>query len=463
VTNPSGALDPPVRSRSGGGSDRHLPPTADILLAVLYVAVFLGATFVISPSFPRDLPWTTGLGPGSIQIDLRVELGSRASVALMLACGVALAFRRSSPVGSFLAIVAVAAVQALLGEPIAVWNVAMAVSLFSVAAYGSRRFSRVALGLAIAGYVGIWVMQTGALGRLDGLADPLAVLATQRGAAFVAMFAVLVVIWALGDQVRSANERLAFQRERIEQRERQQEATARLETLAERQRIARELHDVVAHGLSVIIVQADGARYAEATHPEAPRQALATIAATGRESLTEMRRLLGILRDDPDAPRLAPQPDLAAVPALVDGFREAGLAVEMRIDGTPRPLPPAVGLTAYRVVQESLTNVLHHVGPTHVRVGIRLGDDALAILVENTPGASRPAASPGDRQGLGLLGMRERVGLLGGRMVAGPMPDGGFRVRVELPIRAPLAQDAPAWDSSTAGSLELPDRAGGRP
>lgn len=463
MTYPSGALAPSDRERGRSALERHLPPTADILLAVLYVGVFLGATFVISPGIPKDLSWTTGDGPGSLQIDLRVELTSRASVALMLVCGVALAFRRSHPVGSFLAIVAVAAVQALLGEPVAIWNVAMPVSLFSVAAYGSRRFSRIALGLAIAGYVGIWVMQTGLLGRPDALADPLAVLATQRGAAFVAMFAVLLVIWALGDQVRSANERLAFQRERIEQRERQQEAAARLATLAERQRIARELHDVVAHGLSVIIVQADGARYAEATHPEAPRQALATIAATGRESLTEMRRLLGILRDDPDAPRLAPQPDLDAVPALIDGFREAGLVVEAQIDGTPRPLPPAVGLTAYRVVQESLTNVLHHAGPTRVRVGVRVGADALDILVENAPGVSRPAGSLGERQGLGLVGMRERVGLLGGRMAAGPTPDGGFTVRVELPVRLPPAEDAQTWSAAGPGSLELPDHAGGRP
>jgi signal transduction histidine kinase len=213
---------------------------------------------------------------------------------------------------------------------------------------------------------------------------------------------------------------------------------ARIGALAERHRIARDLHDVVAHGLSVMIVQADGARYAEAEHPEAPRQALATIASTGRESLHEMRRLLGVLRDDPNAAALAPQPELASLPMLIDRFRRSGLQVDYAEDGEVGPVPPGVGLTAYRVVQESLTNVLNHAGFTPVEVRVARSAEAVKLVVANEPGRTPPRPA-GAATGLGLLGMRERVGMLHGHMTAGHTPSGGFRVEVELPIESGTA------------------------
>jgi signal transduction histidine kinase len=436
----------------------------DIALAVGFAAVFLGYTALLFGSKTLHLPWLAGAGMGSLVIDLRIEVISRTSIALVAASAVALAFRRRHPAASFLAICGVGCVQVALGEPISLWNVAMPLALLSAAAYAGRGFARVALFLALAAYVGIWVIETGLLGRLDRLPNPLDVLTTGRGAAFVVMFALLVVVWAIGDQVRARRERFEYQLERAAQLQREQDANARIGALAERHRIARELHDVVAHGLSVMIVQADGARYAEAEHPEAPREALATIAATGRESLAEMRRLLGVLRDDPDAAQLAPQPDLGAVPGLIERFRAAGLDVDYRVEGPARPVPPAVGLTAYRIVQESLTNVLHHAGATRVQVRVSFAPYALGIVVANDPGPLRPPPSPEPGRGLGLLGMRERVALLGGRMAAGPTAAGGFVVQVEIAVVADGLRRAapgpwgtsPAADFDAAGAAERP-------
>jgi signal transduction histidine kinase len=406
---------------------------ADAGLALLYAATFLGPTAVQFGANVIDLPWVGRSGPDIPGFQPTLVLLSRAAIGFVVVCAVALAWRRSRPETAFLVIVGVGSVQISVGEPITFWNIAMPVALFSAAAYASRPFARLALVIAILAYIGVWAIEVNLLGRLESLPNPVDVLATPRGAAFVVVFALLVLVWAAGDQVRAARERLERDLERAEQLARGQEANARIGALAERQRIARELHDVVAHGLSVMIVQADGARYAEAEHPEAPRQALATIASTGRESLHEMRRLLGVLRDDPSAAELAPQPELASLPILIDRFRKSGLDVSYTEEGTIRPMPPAVGLTAYRVVQESLTNVLQHAGPTRVDVRIAFNPEALELVVANEPGSTppRPAAAS---TGLGLLGMRERVSLLDGRLMAEPTPPGGFRVQVEIPI-----------------------------
>ena len=395
----------------------------DGAIAVLYAIVFLGYPFAVLLLRQRvDLPWfATGTS-----LDWSIEVASRASAALVLGCAVALAGRRLWPRASFLVIAGIGAVQIILGEPISFWNVAMLLSLFSAAAYTSRGFGLLALGVALLAYVGVWVRESGLLETLPKLAADLGWFASERAASVVAVFGVLVLIWSLGDQVRASRERFEFVRLRAIQLERARESDAQLAALAERQRIARELHDVVAHGLSVVIVQADGALYAAATHPEAPMQALAIIAATGRESLAEMRQLLGVLRDEGPAD-LAPQPGMSAIPDLVDGFRSAGLVIDMTVDGVARPVSPAVGLVVYRVVQESLTNVLKHAGHASVRVLLAFVPAGIGVSVENGPGDATPALA--GEPGLGLMGMRERVGLLGGRMSAAPIPTGGFVVR----------------------------------
>jgi signal transduction histidine kinase len=439
VTNPVWA--PGAATLTSARAEDEQPRPMDLAIAAAYAVVFLGATFLAYGVKLVFLPWAGGIGTGSLAIVPQLEVSSRLGIGFVVACSAALVWRRSKPEASFLAICAVGCLQVAIGEPVSVWNIAMPIALFSAAAYASRTFGRLALGIAVVAYFGVWAIEVGLLGRLGSFPNPFDILTSARGAAFVVMFAAMIVIWAVGDQVRSARERQERELERAREIDRQREANARIGALAERHRIARELHDVVAHGLAVMIVQADGALYAEAEHPEAPRQALTTIAATGRESLGEMRRLLGVLRDDPDAAQMAPQPEVASLPALIDRARESGLDVSYDIEGAEVPLPSAVGLTAYRVVQESLTNVLHHAGPTHVEVRLSFRPGFLRISVANAPGAAPPPPPrAGASGGLGLVGMRERVGLLGGRMAAGPMPEGGFRVDVELPTGRVEAQ-----------------------
>ncbi|HET7181307.1 MAG TPA: histidine kinase [Candidatus Limnocylindrales bacterium] len=415
-----------------GQPDR--PRIADISLAVLYAAIFLGYTAIVLGRNVLALPWLERASPGLPGFEPSVLLLSRAAIIFVVVCSVALAWRRSRPELAFLVIGGIGALQFVVGEPIRLWDIALPVGLFSAAAYASRTFARLALALAVLGYVGIWAIGVNLLGRIDELPSLVEALAGPRGATFAVIFALLVLVWAIGDQVRAARERLELELERAASVVREQETTARLGALAERQRIARDLHDVVAHGLSVIIVQADGALYAEAEHPDAPRRALETIASAGRQSLDDMRQILGVLREGPEAAEGASQPELASLPALLEQFRAAGLDVAYGEDGTVRAVPPAVGLTAYRVVQESLTNVLHHAGITHVDVHVGYRPDGIELDIQNVAGTGTPRPATGGT-GLGLVGMRERVNLLGGQLTVGPTPEGGFRVHVEIPTK----------------------------
>ena len=207
----------------------------------------------------------------------------------------------------------------------------------------------------------------------------------------------------------------------------------RLAAATERARIARELHDVVAHSLSVVIAQADGGRYAGRTDPEAATGALEAIAATGRQALTDMRSLLGVLREG-GGEEYAPQPDVAAIPALVEDVRGSGLDVDLIVEGEPQPLAAGPQLAAYRIVQESLTNVLKHAGPAS-RAWVRLQwrPDALELSVLDDGRGASAAMVDSDGDGQGLRGMRERAQLHRGRLEAGPRHGGGFGVHAALP------------------------------
>jgi signal transduction histidine kinase len=201
----------------------------------------------------------------------------------------------------------------------------------------------------------------------------------------------------------------------------------------ERARIARELHDVIAHGMSVMVVQADAARHGLAAADQETHAALAEIERTGRESLREMRRLVGLLRDgDESAAALQPQPGLTRVDALVQSIRQAGLPVELRVSGEVRPLPPGVDIAAYRIVQEALTNALRHAGPARATVDIGYDDRQITLRIEDTGRANGATRGAG---GNGLVGMRERALLYGGSFDAGRAPD-GFVVSASLPLEA---------------------------
>ena len=234
--------------------------------------------------------------------------------------------------------------------------------------------------------------------------------------------------FALGRLVRRQGRRAE---ERALRLEREGEERARAAAAAERARIARDLHDVISHSVGVMIVQANAADVALERDPERARAALTHVDETGRETLHELRRLLGVLRTDGGPSERAPQPQLASVGSLVDEVRATGLAVELRLEGDRRPLPAGLELAAYRIVQEALTNARKHAGQgTRVQVAIGFHPDALEIAVEDD---GRGAATQNGR-GHGLAGMRERTELYGGTLDARPLGQRGFRVRARFPV-----------------------------
>jgi signal transduction histidine kinase len=250
---------------------------------------------------------------------------------------------------------------------------------------------------------------------------------SARALGAVAFTAVAVAVDALGAR-RRAQQALAGQAQVTELEQR------RRAVLEERARIARELHDVVAHHLSLIAVRAETAPFRLAGLAEPVREEFGSLSGGAREALVDMRRLLGVLREDQPAER-GPQPQLADLPALVESARRAGVAVELTAASGLAQVPAAVGVCAYRIVQESLSNAGRHAPGAAVTVSVEQGPDAVRLRVANGPGAApEPPARPGP--GHGLTGMRERVALLGGSLLADPSPDGGFVVSAVLPVGA---------------------------
>jgi signal transduction histidine kinase len=235
--------------------------------------------------------------------------------------------------------------------------------------------------------------------------------------------------WIVGDNVRARRSYLRELEDRTERLERERQESALRATREEQERIARELHDVIAHSVSVMVVQAAAARDVFERQPERAREALSSIEESGRSALTELRRLLGIVRtDDPESRE--PQPGLASLESLIEQVRATGLEVELELDGDLGELPAGVGLSVYRIVQEALTNTLKHSRASRARVQIARRGRELAIEVSDN--GKGPGEAAGD--GHGLIGMRERVALLGGELDAGAQAGGGFAVKVRLPI-----------------------------
>jgi signal transduction histidine kinase len=235
-----------------------------------------------------------------------------------------------------------------------------------------------------------------------------------------------IIGFALGQRLRETDvtKRLA------EQAELEREEQARLAVAEERARIARELHDVVGHSVSVMTVQASAVRRLLEPDQDREREALLVVEQTGREALAEMRRMVGVLRRPEEAPALAPQPSLEHLDQLLANTREAGLPVELRIEGTPTELPPALDTTAYRIVQEALTNAVKHANADRAEVLIRYGNGTVELVVSDDGRGN----GDGGGSGHGLVGMRERVSVYGGELEAGPQAGGGFRLRATLPV-----------------------------
>ncbi|MGY1665683.1 sensor histidine kinase [Geodermatophilus sp. SYSU D00696] len=352
-----------------------------------------------------------GAGPGE---------GPALLVSLLLL--VPLAWRRGCPVAAAAAVTAAALLELAVVDVFLPANVAALVMVHALAAYAPRWAGRAGLVLGLAGAV-----LAAARYYAADLGETFLVPAASIAVAVVAA-------WALGDLRRARLAELSGLAERARLLEIERDQEMRLAATAERARIAREMHDVVAHSLSVVIAQADGGRYAGRADPGAATGALEAIAATGRQALTDMRALLGVLRDGP-AEQYAPQPDVAAVPALVDDVRASGLDVDLLVEGEPRPMSAGPQLAAYRIVQESLTNVLKHAGPD-VRAWVRLHwrPDSLELSVLDDGRGAAAAVAAGDGAEQGLRGMQERAQLHRGRVEAGPHAGGGWRVHAVLPL-----------------------------
>jgi signal transduction histidine kinase len=252
---------------------------------------------------------------------------------------------------------------------------------------------------------------------------------------------LILASWATAQGLHDRQERLALVQARAELLERDRAEEARRAVTEERLRIARELHDVVAHSMSVIAVQSGVGGHVMDTQPEEARKALAAIEATSRSALTEMRRLLGVLRAEGEpGGALAPTPGLADLSSLLSQVSDAGLKVWVQVTGDRFPLPPGVDMSAYRVIQEALTNVLKHASSSKATVTIGYAPDAVTVEVADE-GPARVAASgrdvgSGTGSGHGIIGMRERVAVFGGELTAGPRPTGGFLVRASFPVEA---------------------------
>jgi signal transduction histidine kinase len=246
----------------------------------------------------------------------------------------------------------------------------------------------------------------------------------------------LLAAWAVGRTVRSWRHKNVALEAANRELEEQRELQAQAAVAVERGRIARELHDVVAHNVSMIVVQAGAAaRVLDGDQPDV-RNALEVIASTGRETVDEMRALLGVVRSDDGPAALKPQPGLADLDQLVSGVREAGLPVTLRIEGASRPLPAALDLSAYRIVQEALTNTVKHAGPARAEVTVRYEDGLVTLEIADTGRGPDSGPITGHGTGHGLVGMRERAAMFGGKLEAAP-GDGGFTVRARLPLPAP--------------------------
>ena len=365
-----------------------------------------------------------------------------AALPVLAAMGLVLYPRRRHPAVVLGAVAALVVTLVVMRAALGGSFLAVLCAAYSAAVYGSRRLVIGVVAGAVAAVLFVGIPQ--ALGH-GGAVQRAVPVPTILAAAGAALFGLLI-----RNQFSARNSQLAVMAERAKWAAEQRAQEARRATLAERLRIARELHDIVAHHVSVIVIQAQGAQRMVDRDPDRSRQAMADVERTARTALEEMRRLLGLLRpadtngaDEPggadgvaaeDAAGRQPLQGLADIEALVTSMAAAGLRVTLRTTGEPRPVPEDVGLTGYRIVQEALTNVLKHAGPAQARVLLEYGDQLEITVTDDGRGAAAGLTGtepPG--AGRGTTGMRERVSMLGGQLTTGPQPGGGFRVHAAIP------------------------------
>jgi signal transduction histidine kinase len=378
--------------------------------------------FVLALAFTIAALWTVAERVGKEDVFLDDDFFG---VALLLLQTLPIAARRVAPLAALTVSVAAISLHIALGyEGVPAGTFAALVILYSAASVTDLRKALLAGAVTSAGLVIYFTTDRG---------DPTVTQAVTTSATYAAT-------WGVGVYVRSRRQYTNIVEERARLLEREREIRSREAVAAERTRIARELHDMVGHALSLIVIQSGGAQRVLASKPELVRDSLASIEATGRQALADMERMLGMLSTTETTDEtLSPQPGLVDVEVLAARVSEAGLPVEVAVEGTPVPLPTSVDLSAYRIIQEALTNALKHAGPARVGVNIRYGTDSLEIvIVDDGRGTSGDDVGNHHGGGRGLIGMKERVALFGGELDAGPRPEGGFRVHATLPIEGVL-------------------------
>ncbi|MDP9869242.1 sensor histidine kinase [Streptosporangium brasiliense] len=397
-------------------------PAQDVLLALFITVMQVQGTIVRNTGEVVQRPLS--------------DLGNLGYV-LLIASGVVVAVRRRWPVPVFVTAALASLVYFGLDFPDGPGWLGLFVALYTLAAYGDGRRS-----LVIAG-VGTSVL---AIGWLVAAAD-----IEPRAAIGWVFFRIgaSVMSAALGESVRSRQVIAAEAQQRAELAERTREEEARARVDAERLRIAREVHDTVAHAIAIINVQSGVTAHVLDKRPEVAREALRVIEQTSSRALREMRAILGVLRDDDGDDGRVPYPGLGQIDELAAKAREAGLDIKLEEASPAAPLPSAVGSAAYRILQESITNVIRHAGPTRVTVALKAGIDALEIRVTDEGRRAAPGHDSADPRlparhpsgtgssaasGRGIVGMRERCRLLGGDLDAGPLAGGGFEVKARLPL-----------------------------
>jgi signal transduction histidine kinase len=352
-------------------------------------------------------------------------LGPALAFSILLV--IPLIWRRRFPLAVFGCIMAVALAQWVLNVKVAA-DVTLLVYLYTIAS----RY-RLRTGVLAAGAV-----ETGTL--LAAVRWPLTDLSWIE--TFILFSGPVMASLLLGVSVRHWRNSFSALTERARQLERERDQQARIAAAAERTRIAREMHDVIAHSLSVMVTLSKGAALKQAAEPERASLAMRQVAATGHQALDEMRRLLGVLRTEEAPESRQPQPGVAQIDALFDQVRSTGLAAELTVTGTPAALPPGAELTVYRIVQEALTNTLKHAAaPTGVSVAIAYRPDVVTVDVRDD-GARRDAGPEAATAGHGLTGMRERAAVYDGAVTAGPGPAGGWQIHARLPMTSSTAQPA---------------------
>jgi signal transduction histidine kinase len=372
---------------------RSRPRQADLALAALLAAFGLAEL------------WLVHVGPKSI------------AVPATAVAALALAFRRLAPLLTVAAVLGSIAVESLLGvslqKPDAPLLIAL-VAVYTAGAYLPLRDAVAGLALAIAG-IGASYAGSSTNGHSD----------------FAFTSVVVTAGWLVGRGMHGRVTQTAVLAERTQQLEQEAEAERAAAIAEERRRIARDLHDVIAHSVSVMVVRAGAAEAVFGRDPAAVLEPIRAVQETGRGALVEISRLLGLLREDGAELGLAPQPRIDDLPKLAAQSEAAGVPVVLRVEGTPQPLPLGVDLSVYRIAQEALTNALKHSAGARADLVLRYRDNAVELTVENDGAAS----SNGHRGGHGLIGMRERVAVFGGTLEAGPRPGGGFRVVARLPLQ----------------------------